>query len=107
MHFIDCMLNMIENAMYKFIDIATETITVEDSPANDPEHGPEHDPDRDPDNLMLTLMKHDPLITYEKLAKATGKSTAYVKRHIRAMKEEGLIERIGPDRGGHWVVKQA
>ena len=101
--FIDCMLTMIENAMYKFIDIATETVMVEDNPADDPDR----DPDRDPDNLMLTLMKHDPLVTYEKLAKATGKSTAYIKRHIRAMKEAGLIERIGPDRGGHWVVKQA
>jgi Fic family protein len=94
--FIDYMLNMIENSMYKFIDVATETVTVDADPENDPEN--------DLEKLMLTLMARYPQITYEKLAKAIDKSTSYVKRRIQALKQQGKIIRAGADKGGHWEV---
>jgi Fic family protein len=102
--FIDCMLDMIENSMYKYIDVATETLVAGAEPTNDPEKDLENDPENDPEKRMLTLMERYPQITYEKLAKAIGKSTAYVKRHIQTLKQQGKIIRAGADKGGHWEV---
>jgi Fic family protein len=95
--FIEFMLNMIEGSMYKYIDIATETVSAPDDPDNDS--------DNDLDNLLLSQIEKDPQCSYEKLAKAVGKSTATIKRHIKSMKEKGLIQRYGSDRSGYWVIK--
>jgi biotin operon repressor len=126
--FIDCMLDMIENSMYKFIDVASETKDGGDmrgailetkpialgDPINDPAIDPVNpinDPVNDlvnlindPVKIVLDCIKDDPSITYEELAKQIGKSTATVKRCIQQLKSQGIISRVGSKKNGRWNV---
>lgn len=38
------------------------------------------------------------------LAEALGISKKAVEKHLSKLKSEGVISRIGPDKGGHWEV---
>lgn len=49
-------------------------------------------------------MKHDPYITIPKLCEITGLSDRGVRNNIDKLKQQGLITRVGPDKGGHWEV---
>ena len=97
--FIDFMLDAIENSLYKYVDIATETqngrIGVETRPI---------DPINDPTKLILDAIVHNPHITYAELAVILGKSPATAKRVIRALKQTGKIIRVGSNKTGHWEV---
>lgn len=53
---------------------------------------------------ILQTMREDPNITQVKLAESLGISTTAVEKNIRILKEEGLVKRIGPAKGGHWEV---
>ena len=53
---------------------------------------------------ILSLMKESPAITIAEIVEATGLSRNGVKWNIDKMKVEGLIRRVGPDKGGHWEV---
>ena len=73
--------------------------------------GPEKDPEKDKMTLkdglqakLLTIIRSNPIVTYDELALKTGKSRSTVKRHIHELKASGLIERIGHAKGGHWKV---
>ena len=56
---------------------------------------------------ILRLINENSLITTEELAGVVGKSTRTVERQIKQLKEQGKIERIGPDKGGYWkIIKQ-
>jgi len=61
------MLDIIENAMYRFIDIASETMY--------------DDPINDPINRVFELIKQNPKISYEEIA-TFGRN----RRQIRAEK---------------------
>jgi Fic family protein len=99
--FIDFMLDAIENAMYKYVDIATETDSIKNDPVN-----PNHDPVNDPVNSfdVLELIKATPDISYDELVKKTGRSRATIKRMIKRLKQEGYISRVGSDKTGYWKV---
>lgn len=43
-------------------------------------------------------------MTTASLSEALGISTTAVERHISRLKADGIIYRIGPDKGGHWNV---
>ena len=49
-------------------------------------------------------MKHDPNITIPKLCEITGLSDRGVRNNIDKLKQQGLITRVDPDKGGHWKV---
>jgi len=51
---------------------------------------------------ILRLVREDPLITTSQIAKKIGISPKGVEWNIGKLKKEGLIKRVGPDRGGHW-----
>lgn len=53
---------------------------------------------------LLDLIRGDSKITYDKLAKATGRDRKTVRRHIAELKHHGWLKRIGPARGGYWEV---
>ncbi len=40
------------------------------------------------------------------LAEQLKVSLSTIKKHLKRFKDLGLIERIGPDKGGHWKVKK-
>jgi ATP-dependent DNA helicase RecG len=120
-------------ALFKFDDITTFKVTVMSADAkmeSDTEmsigesSGAENDADDteksiddtdidtdDTENLssreksIINLMKDNNSISRRLLAKKMGISTATVARDINSLKEKGIIERIGGDRGGYWKIK--
>ena len=56
---------------------------------------------------MLALIAADPSITIKKLADRLEITPKGVEWQIREMKRKGILERIGPDRGGHWKIPDA
>ncbi|MBT3368645.1 MAG: winged helix-turn-helix domain-containing protein [Nitrospina sp.] len=61
-----------------------------------------------PENIfqrhLLDLIRPNPGITYDILAKETGRDRKTVRRHIGILKQKGLLKRHGPAKGGHWEV---
>jgi ATP-dependent DNA helicase RecG len=53
---------------------------------------------------ILRLIFHDPQITTDKLANIIGISQKGVEWQVAQLKKDGLLERIGPTKGGHWKI---
>lgn len=51
---------------------------------------------------ILKLLAENPKMTTSKLAEAIGITPKAVEKHLAKLKAEGLIQRIGPDKGGYW-----
>jgi predicted HTH transcriptional regulator len=54
--------------------------------------------------MILDCISQNPRITSEELAKIIGISLRKIKANISKLKSKGLLERIGPDKGGYWKV---
>ncbi len=96
--FIDFMLDAIGNSLYKFIDIATET--AEDVPANVPVNVPANGIS----DKILIIVRANPKATAQKMAIALGVTDKTIKRHLKALREQGKLQRVGSDKAGHWEV---
>ena len=55
---------------------------------------------------MIRLIKDNTKITIEELAQKIGKTTRTIEIHLNKLKEDGLIKRVGPDKGGHWEIEE-
>ena len=53
---------------------------------------------------ILALMEENPTITQSELASAIHISVKAVEKHLKKLREHGIIRRIGPDKGGRWEV---
>ena len=53
---------------------------------------------------ILRLIGENSAITIEEIANTTGLSVAGVEKNLKALKQQKLLRRIGPDKGGHWEV---
>jgi len=53
---------------------------------------------------ILELLRDNPKLTTAGLAQAVGISPKGVEKQLANLKREGLLRRIGPDKGGHWEV---
>ena len=53
---------------------------------------------------ILELTKENPYISKNELSKKIGISTTAIDKNITKLKKEGLLKRIGPDKGGHWEI---
>jgi len=58
----------------------------------------------DQDIALLALIRTDPFVTMDKLAKSLGKSVRTVERRIKYLKENNLISRVGAKKSGKWIV---
>ena len=56
------------------------------------------------DQKILSALRHNPFVTIRELQGVTGLSESGVKKIIRQLKAEGLIRRVGGDKGGHWEI---
>ena len=54
---------------------------------------------------ILLEIKNNPKITIVELARLIGKTEIGVKWNIKKLKQKGLLQRIGPAKGGYWKVK--
>jgi ATP-dependent DNA helicase RecG len=53
---------------------------------------------------IVATMKSNSAITIGELARDLQISPRAIKKHIKSLREQGIIKRIGPDYGGHWEV---
>jgi predicted HTH transcriptional regulator len=55
--------------------------------------------------LIVNLMTENPAISAKSLAERVGLTSRSVYRAIDTLKKHGVVERVGPAKGGRWVVK--
>ncbi len=55
---------------------------------------------------ILRLIANNSTITTQEIAKALGLSVAGVEKNIRTFKQHKRLRRVGPDKGGHWEVRE-
>ncbi len=53
---------------------------------------------------ILSMMSDNATVSTQEIADALGISRRAVTKQITKLREQGLIRRIGPDKGGHWEV---
>lgn len=53
---------------------------------------------------ILELISASPSITISEIAVRLGMTKRGVDKNIKRLKEQGVIRRVGPDKGGHWEV---
>jgi ATP-dependent DNA helicase RecG len=71
--------------------------------------GPEKFPEKFPEKTsekILHLITDNKNITIAEISGLIGISDRAVKKHIAKLKEEGILKRVGPDKGGHWEVME-
>jgi ATP-dependent DNA helicase RecG len=54
---------------------------------------------------ILELMRDNKYITTKELSEHIKISTTAVDNNISKLKKKGILERIGPAKGGHWKIK--
>ena len=96
--FIGFMLDAIANSLYKYIDVATETLA--DVPVNVPVNVPVSEVS----GKILMVVRANPKTTAQKMALVLGVSDKTVKRYLKTLREQGRLMRVGSDRAGHWEV---
>ena len=96
--FIDFMLDAIANSLYKYIDVAAHTVV--DVPVNVPVNVPGNERL----DKILTLLRANPKATAQKMALALGVSDKTIKRHLKALREQDRIQRVGSDKAGYWEI---
>jgi ATP-dependent DNA helicase RecG len=55
---------------------------------------------------ILSLIKQQQGITVDEMAEAISRNRRTVLRTVRALVEQGVIERVGPDKAGYWKVRE-
>ena len=53
---------------------------------------------------VLDLIKQNPSISRKDLAARMGINISAVRKHLDALRKKGVVQRVGPDRGGDWNV---
>lgn len=56
--------------------------------------------------MERNLLKSGNHITTAQISKTLGVSDRMVRKHITALKEKGLITRIGSNKTGHWETNK-
>lgn len=55
---------------------------------------------------IVAVMRQNPSVTIRELQGITGLSESGVKKNIRQLQADGIIQRVGGAKGGHWEVIQ-
>lgn len=55
---------------------------------------------------IIRLLGENGNMTTKTLSEALDISTKAVEKHIANLKSDGILYRVGPDKGGHWEIKQ-
>lgn len=55
---------------------------------------------------ILRLIQERPSITTEELSSVIAVSPKGIEWNLKKLKEEGVIRRVGADKGGHWEVEK-
>ena len=52
----------------------------------------------------MDIIKQSPKITAKEISIVLGISSRGVEKQIKNLREQGILRRVGPDKGGHWEV---
>ena len=85
------MLVALENSLYKYIDVAMQTAA--DVGVN-----------VGVTDQILELLAQEPRLSAKEMASLMSKTTRTVERHLKALREQGRIQRVGSDKSGHWKI---
>lgn len=53
---------------------------------------------------IIELIRNNPYITQKEMRELLGLSQSGIEYQIKNLKQDGVIKRVGGDRGGHWEV---
>ena len=53
---------------------------------------------------ILDLIRENPYVTTQEMADSIGIIRRTIAKHIKSLQNQGIIKRVGPDKGGHWEV---
>ena len=53
---------------------------------------------------IISIIRNNPTVTQSELSYMLQISTKAIEKHIKNLREDGIIRRVGPDKGGHWEV---
>ena len=98
-----CRINGNE-ANFHFTDAFWITIH---SNVKDTKNVPDNVPDNVPNNrqmIILQLIQNNKQILLKELAEMLKVSTRTIRRDIEKLKQMNKLKRIGPAKGGHWVI---
>ena len=92
---------------------------IQNVPKNVPHNIPNKVPNKVPNKLreafpditesaweVYALIKQNPRLTIAQMAEALSVSDRTVKKHLSALKEDGLIARTGSNKTGYWEIKK-
>ena len=65
--------------------------------------GSEKSSEKSSEKIIRTI-KQNPAVSAQELADMLGITSRAVEKHLSKLKENGVIKRIGPDKGGHWEI---
>ena len=54
---------------------------------------------------IVELIRNNPSITIEEMAKFANVETRTIERNIKTLKQKEIIERVGADKNGRWIAK--
>lgn len=55
---------------------------------------------------IIVLLSQDNSLSAAALAERIGITPKAVEKHIARMKAEGILKRIGPNKGGYWQIME-
>jgi ATP-dependent DNA helicase RecG len=58
----------------------------------------------DIDIVIINSIIRNKFVAIPELTQLTGRTSRTIERHLRALQDNSIIKREGPDRGGHWEV---
>jgi len=64
----------------------------------------EKDTEKESSEKILSLINDNSAITIEELSTLLRITTRAIEKNLSKLKAKGMLERIGPDKGGYWRV---
>lgn len=96
--------NVIENASKVIENPSTTQKTTQKTSNTTQKTDNTVEKNEDTTQKILAAMKQNPFVTIEYLCGLCKLTRDGLNWNIRKLKAQGLIRRVGPDKGGHWEV---
>ena len=96
------MTSMMEQNLQNEIATYLDSIGVEESREKTSKGGEKPTKSRD---KVIALLSEDGKLSAVALAEKIGISAKAIEKHLANLKAEGIIERIGPAKGGYWKIR--
>ena len=56
------------------------------------------------DSQIIALIEENPQISMTEIAMKLQRARSGIAKRLKAMQQNNLVRRVGPDKGGHWEV---